>query len=208
MQIRFLCGLLALATLIAACGGGGSSTPATPTTSTPSTSPSASPATFGGGTQTVSMMSSGGTFTISPADATYSGTVTWGANSATNPFNFTVSWATYAQISGASLPSALPSSIGTALLYLAFNPSSAVTFTQTPALTVSTSGSFPGTSCGFATYTNNGGTGYAWSSMTTLGIAEVTPSGGSFSVPATTLPPPNTVDFAAATDQYVVTYCH
>ncbi len=72
---------------------------------------------------------------------------------------------------------------------------------------MTTSGSFPGTSCGFATYENNG-TGFAWSSMTTMGIAEVTPSGGSFSVPATTLTPPSSVDFTAGAYQYVATYCH
>ncbi len=155
----------------------------------------------------MSLTSSGGTFTVSPADATYSGGVTWGANNATSPFNFTLSWATYAQISGASIPPALPSSIGTALLYFELSSSATVTFTQTPGMTMTTSGSFPGTSCGFATYENNG-TGFTWSSMTTMGIAEVTPSGGSFSVPATTLPPPNSVDFAAGAYQYVATYCH
>ncbi len=208
---------MALAMLVAACGGGGSSSssgapptssPTTAPSTNPSTSPSSSPATFAGGTQTVSMTSSGGTFTITPADASYSGTLTLGANNATNPFNFTLSWATYAQISGGSIPSALPSSIGTALLYFDLNSALTVTFAQTPTLTVSTSGIFPGTSCGFATYENNGGTGYTWQSMTTMGIAEVTPSGGSFSVASTTLPPPNSVDFTAATDQYVAVYCH
>ena len=226
MRMPIVLGLFAAAVVAVGCGGGGSSTsppvaqPTNSATSTPSTNPSsspstnpsssptASPAVFTGGTQTVAFTSSGGTFTLAPADNGYSGTVAWGANNATSGFNFTMSWATLSQITGTFSPGALPASIGTALLYLDFNSTATISFTQTPAMTVSTTGSFPGTSCGFAVFSSQSGSTKTWNSMTSLGIAEVTPSGGSFTVNATTLPAPNTVDFTASTDQYVALYCH
>lgn len=187
-------------------------TPTPSATATPTPSATATPtpasAVFTGGTQTVSMPSSGGTFTISPADNTYSGSLTFGANNASSAFTFTASWATFSQITGTFVPGALTSSIGTALLYLDLKSAVTVSFTQTPGATVTTTGSFPGTSCGFAVYSNNTGTGKQWNSMTTLGLSEVTPSGGTFTIPAATLPPPNTVDFQGNTDQYIALYCH
>ena len=95
------------------------------------------------------------------------------------------------------------------MLYLDLNSSATVSFTQTPAVTVSTTGSFPGTNCGFAVYTSNNGSGTkVWTSMTALGVNEVSPSGGTYTVPSQTLPAPNTVDFTAAKDFYVALYCH
>lgn len=122
-----------------------------------------------------------------------------------------MSWATFAQITGTFAPGALPATMGSALLYLDFNSSSTVSFTQTPAVTVTTAGTFPGTRCDFAVYGQPGsGTGSqpAWFSGTAVGVSEVTPSGGTLSVPAGTLPPPNTVDFHANVDQYIALYCH
>lgn len=154
------------------------------------------------------MSPSGGTFTITPPDNTYSGTSVWGANNAGSSFNFTMSWATFSQITGTFAPGQLTASIGTALLYFDMKSAATVTFTQTPAITITTTGSFPGTACGFAPYSNNGGSGQQWNSMTTLGLSEVTPSGGTFTIPAATLTPPNTVDVQANADQYIAIYCH
>lgn len=156
------------------------------------------------------MSTSGGAFTVS-ADATYSGTITWGSNNAGSSFNFTTSWATYAEITGTFAPGPLTASIGTALLYLDMKPAVNVSFTQTPAITVTTSGSFPGSQCDFAVYGNPGSGGggtNSWFSATAVGVSEVAPSGNTFTVPATTLPPPNTVDFQANQDTYVALYCH
>lgn len=154
------------------------------------------------------MAPTGGTLTITPADNTYSGTVVWGANNSAGSFNFTMSWATFPQITGTFAPGPLSASIGTALLYFDMKSAATVTFTQTPTITVTTTGSFPGTMCGFAPYSNNGGSGQQWNSMTSLGMGEVTPSGGTFTIPAATLTPPNTVDTQANTDQYIAVYCH
>ncbi|HEY9179576.1 MAG TPA: hypothetical protein VIO32_02590, partial [Candidatus Baltobacteraceae bacterium] len=130
-------------------------TPTPGSTATPTPSSSSSPsssAVFNGGTQTQSFTSAGGSFSLSPADNTYTATVTFGSNNATAAFSFTMSWATFAQISGTFAPGALPSTIGTALVYLDFKPAVNVSFSQTPALTVTTTGTFPGTKCDFAVY--------------------------------------------------------
>jgi len=143
------------------------------------------------------------------ADNGYAATLTFGSNDATSNFNLTMSWATFTQITGTFTPGALPASIGTAVLYLDLVSATSVGFTATPGVTVSGS-SFPGTRCGFAFYGNAGsGTGGSpvWNSMTAVGLTEVTLSGGSFSVPAGTLPPPNKVQFDT-TDQYIALYCH
>jgi hypothetical protein len=213
--------------LLAACGGGGSgvtpsgggSTPtpapsasatATPTAS-PTSSSSSAPA-FTGGTQTKSLTSSGGTFSITTADAGYTASAAFGSNSATAAFNMTMSWATYPQITGTFAPGPLPTAtIGTALLYLDFHISTTVTFSQTPAVTVSTTGTFPGTKCGFAVYGNagSGGAGSpAWFSMMSVGLSEVSPSGTSFTVPAATLGGGGTVQFDPSPDTYIALYCH
>jgi hypothetical protein len=122
-----------------------------------------------------------------------------------------MAWATYAQINGTFAPGPLPASIGNALLYLDFTISSTVSFSQSPAVTVSTTGSFPGTKCGFAVYGQPGsgsGSAASWFSMTSVGIAEVSPSGGSFTVPAATLGGGATVKFDPSSDQYIALYCH
>jgi len=183
---------------------------ATPTPSGTATPTPSSAAAFNGGTQTISATSSGGTFTIAPADATYTGSATFGANDATGNFNFTLSWATFAQISGTFAPGALTSTIGTAVLYLDFKPSVNVTFNQTPSVTMTTTGSFPGTHCGFAVYGSpgsGGGSTQAWFSMTQVGLSEVTPSGNSFTIPAATLGGGGTVQFGTD-DTYIALYCH
>ena len=177
---------------------------------------------LGGGSQAVSFSSTGGTLTISPADNTYTGSVAFGANSASANYNTTVSWGTLAQSVGTFPPGPLPSSVGTALLYFDINESYVspvtvtnsgtfkVTFAQTPAVSATTTGSFPGTHCGWAIYANlGGGSGSAiWNSSTAVGIAEVTPSGNTFTVPASSLPPGSTVDFYAGKDSYFALYCH
>jgi hypothetical protein len=216
--------------VLAACGGGGGgvtpsgggSTPtpapsasatATPTpsaTATPTSSSSSAPA-FTGGTQTKSLTSSGGTFSITTADAGYTASATFGSNNATAAFNMTMSWATYPQITGTFAPGPLPTTIGTALLYLDFHVNTTVTFSQTPAVSVTTTGTFPGSKCGFAVYGNagSGGTGSpAWFSMTSIGISEVSPSGSSFTVPAATLGGGGTVQFDPSSDTYIALYCH
>ena len=178
--------------------------------SSPSSSPSpaASPAVFTGGTVTQSCPSSGCTLAMSAADNGYTASTAWGTNNASASFNFTMSWATFAQIQGTFNPGALPSTIGTALIYLDLRPATSVQFSQTPGISVSTSTSFPGSRCGFAVYSQFGSqTTPQWNSMTAFGISEVAPAGSSFNVSATTLPPPNTVDFSAS-DQYVALYCH
>lgn len=224
--LTFVC-----AAALAACGGGGgggatppgNSTPtpgatATPTpssTATPTPSGTATPtpsssAAFTGGTKTVSCAAAGCSIGMPSADNGYTATLTFGASNATSNFNLTMSWATFTQITGTFSPGALPTSIGTAVLYLDLVSASTASFTATPGVTVSGS-SFPGTKCGFAFYGVAGsGTGGSpvWNSMTSVGLTEVTPSGGSFTVPAGSLPPPDTVQFDAGTDQYIALYCH
>lgn len=227
----------ASAAALAACGGGGgggltpSSNPtpkatATPTpssTATPTPSSTATPtpsgtatptpssaAVFTGGTKTVSCAAAGCSAGMPSADNGYTATLTFGSNNATSNFNLTMSWATFAQITGTFTPGALPASIGTAVIYLDLVSASTVAFTATPGVTVSGS-SFPGTKCGFAFYGVAGsGTGGSpvWNSMTAVGLTEVAPSGGSFTVPAGALPPPNNVQFDAGKDQYIALYCH
>jgi hypothetical protein len=176
---------------------------------------------LGGGSQTVSFTPNGGTLAFSPADNTYSGTVSFGLNSASEGANYnaTLSWGTLAQAT-AFPPGALPGSIGTALLYVDVNesyvypstPSSSGTFqilyAQTPAVTVNTTGSFPGTHCGWAIWATFNGTTNSWNSMTAAGLSEVTPSGNSYTVPAATLGQGQQVKFAAGKDQYLALYCH
>lgn len=145
------------------------------------------------------------------ADAGYTLSATFGSNNATSAFNFTMSWATFSQITGTFAPGALPTTIGTALLYLDFHTPIDVSFTQTPAVSVTTTGSFPGTHCDFAVYGQPGSGGSnapSWFSGTQVGVAEVTVSGTSFTIPAVTLPPPSTVDFRASSEQYIAVYCH
>ena len=226
------------AAALAACGGGGgggltpsgNSTPtpsatatptpkatATPTpasTATPTPSGTATPtpsssSAFTGGTKTVSCAAAGCSIGMPSADNGYTATLTFGANNATSNFNLTMSWAKFSEITGTFAPGALPTSIGTAVLYLDLVSASSVSFTATPAVSVS-GASFPGTSCGFAFYGVAGsGTGGSptWNGMTAIGLSEVTPSGGSFTVPSTTLPPGNTVQFDTS-DQYIALYCH
>lgn len=146
---------------------------------------------------------------MSAADGGYTASMTWGTNNATAAFNLTMSWATFAQIQGTFAPGALPSSIGTPVMYLDINPATTVSFSQTPGVSVTTSTTFPGTSCGFAAYTKFGSqTASQWNSMTAFGISEVAPSGSTFTVSPATLPPPNTVDLKGASDLYVALYCH
>lgn len=175
---------------------------------------------LGGGSQTVSFAPGGGTLTISPADNTYTGSIAFGANSAGANYNTTLSWGTLAQSVGTFPPGPLPGSIGTALLYFDINESYVspvtvtssgtfrITFTQTPAVSATTTGSFPGTHCSWAIYAALGSGSAVWNSSTAVGIAEVTPSGNTFTVPATTLPPGNTVDLFAGRDNYFALYCH
>ncbi len=133
-------------------------------------------------------------------------------DSASN-FSFTTDWSAAGslnaptQVSG-TFPTNLPTGIGTALLYFDINnPGPTVTFNQTPAITVTTTGSFPGNACGFAVYSNNGGSGLTWTGMTNFGIAEVAPSGNSFTVAAHALPTGNNVQFSTG-DQLIAVYCH
>jgi hypothetical protein len=177
---------------------------------------------LGGGSERISFTSSGGTLTISPADNTYTGSIVFGSNTARANYNTTLSWGTLAEAVGTFPPGALPSSIGTALLYIDVNESYVypetvsssgtfkTTFTQTPAVSVTTTGSFPGTHCSWAIYAVVGGGGGAatWNSSTAVGIAEVTPSGNTYTVPAASLPPGSTVDFYAGKDNYFALYCH
>jgi hypothetical protein len=86
-----------------------------------------------------------------------------------------------------------------------------VNFSATPAVSVTTTSSYPGTKCGFAFYGVAGsGTGGSptWNAMTAVGISEVSPSANSISVPAAALPSPNKVQFDANTDQFIALYCH
>jgi hypothetical protein len=186
-------------------------TPAGTATPTPAGTSTPAAAVFTGGTQTQSFTSSGGTFTMSAADNGYTASATFGSNNATSAFNFTMAWATFAQITGTFTPGALPTTIGTALLYLDFKSAATVDFTTTPAVTVTTTGSFPGTKCGFAVYgvpgSGTGGTA-SWFSQTQVGIAEVSPAGNSFTVPAASLGAGNNVQFDAGSDQYITVYCH
>lgn len=184
-------------------------TPNVTSTPSPTSTPSLAPVVFTGGTQTVTFTPTGGTFTVSPADDTYSGTSVFGSNNASGGFNFTLSWASYSQITGQFSPGPLPSTIGTALLYFDFNSSISVSYSQAPAVTANTTGSFPGTKCGWAIYGQYGfESAPQWNSMTAFGISEVTPSNGSFTVFASSLPYGQTANFAANTDQYIATYCH
>lgn len=219
--------------LLAACGGGGggitpssSTTPtpapsasatATPTpasTATPTPAGTATPtpaaAVFSGGSKTVTFTSSGGSFSLSPADNTYTATVAFGSNNATAPFSFTMSWASpYSQITGTFAPGPLPATIGSALFYLDFKPAVSVGFNQTPAFTVTTTGTFPGTKCDFAVYGtpgSGGGGTQSWFSGSAVGVAEVSPSGSTFTVAAQTLVGA-TVDFGT-NDTYIAAYCH
>lgn len=146
---------------------------------------------------------------VSPADNTYTSSLAFGSNGATAPFTFTMSWASGpSQITGTGF-TLLPASIGTAILYLDFNPSVTVTFTQTPAVTATTTGTFPGTKCDWAVFSKIGSQTQAqWNSAASLGFAEVTPSGNSFTIPAGTLPGSNTVQFQGGTDFYFAEYCH
>jgi hypothetical protein len=176
--------------------------------STPATSTSVL---TGGGTSANVTPTGAQPMSIAPADNTYTGTVTFGSNDATSSSYMTMAWGTFSQISGTFRPGALPSSIGTALIYLDVvssyvYPSYDLKFSQTPAVTMTTTGSFPGTRCGYAIYTSNGSNPPQWASMTNLGINEVTPSGNSFTVPAATIS--GSVDFYAARDAYVAPYCH
>jgi hypothetical protein len=101
--------------------------------------------------------------------------------------------------------------MGTALLYLDFKSAVTVNFPNTPAVSMTTTGSFPGTHCDFAVYgqPGSGGTGSpAWFSGTQVGIAEVTPSGNTLTVPSQSLGAGNTVKFDANSDQYIAVYCH
>ena len=225
--------------LLAACGGGGGITPsstptpapsasatATPTpssTATPTPSSTATPtpsgtatptpsskAVFTGGSKTVSCATTGCSVGMTAADNGYTASLTFGSNNASASFNLTMSWATFSQITGTFTPGALPTSIGTAIIYLDLVTASTTSFSATPGVTVSGS-SFPGTQCGFAFYGVAGsGTGGSpqWNSMKAIGLSEVAPSGGSFTVPQGTLPPGNTVQFDAGTDQYIALYCH
>ena len=177
--------------------------------STPATSTSVL---TGGGTSGNVASSGSEAMSISPADATYTGTVTFGSNDGTSSSYMTMAWGTFSQITGTFRPGALPSSIGTALIYLDIvssytYPSYDLKFSQTPAVTMTTTGSFPGTHCGYAIYASAGGGTSQWASMTNLGINEVTPSGNSFTVPAAT-PNSGTADFFAGKDTYVAPYCH
>lgn len=218
--------------LLAACGGGStggvtpsssttptpvptSSATATPTpsstaTPTPSGTATPAPAVFTGGSSTQTFTSSGGSFSLSPADNTYTATATFGSNNATASFSFTMSWASpYSQITGTFAPGQLPATIGTALFYLDFRPAVNVGFNQTPALTVNTTGTFPGTKCDFAVYGSPGSGGggtQSWFSGTAVGVAEVSPSGTTFTIAAQTLVG-STVDFGT-NDTYIAAYCH
>lgn len=145
------------------------------------------------------------------ADGGYTVTATFGANDATAGFSTAMYWATFNQITPPFAPGALPSTIGTAFIYLDFVANTTVNFTATPALQVTTTGSFSGSHCGFAFYGNTGGgTGGTptWNSMTAVGLSEVTPTGTTLSIPAGSLPPGNTVKFSANTDQFIALYCH
>lgn len=170
----------------------------------------ASPFVFGGGSESQTVPSTGATFAI-PASGTYNGmsaTIMWGSNNASAPFGYTVQWASGSDVPPAPFVS-LPNTIGTAVVYLDWQSASTtkVSFTQTPDITAK-SASFPGTSCGFAFWGNTGNGPPTWTSMTSLGFTEVTPSGGSFHIPATALPPGNSVDVHRGEDLYIALYCH
>lgn len=175
---------------------------------------------FGGGSETQTFTSSGGTFAF-PQTGTYdqygiNGSVTWGANNTTSSFPFQLSWGF-----GSDLPAPftfLPSSIGSALIYFDFLPLTSTTahvdFTATPAMTISSTVTMPGTKCGFAFFNNAAGGGFSegWNSMTGAGVPEVTPtasgSGSTFTIPSQSLPPGQTIDESAGQDAYFALYCH
>ena len=170
----------------------------------------ASPFVFGGGNESQTVSSTGSTFTI-PASGTYNGmsaTIIWGASNATAPFGYRVQWA-----SGADVPAspfvALPGSIGTPMLYMAWQSSNStkVAFNDTPDISIDST-SFPGTSCGFAFWGSLGSGTPTWNSMTAVGFSEVAPSGGTLHIPAQALPPGNQVEVNRGEDLYIALYCH
>lgn len=166
---------------------------------------------FGGGTVTQTFTPTGGSVTM-PASGNYdniSTTLQWGSNSASSNFNFTASWAL-----GSDLPAtfiALPSSIGTPVMYMQWTTDASVkvTFTDTPAVTVTTTASFPGTKCGFAFYGNGpAASAYQWTSMTMVGLSEVTPSGNTFTIPSQPLSSGNSVEVSPGENLRIALYCH
>ncbi|HEY9179609.1 MAG TPA: hypothetical protein VIO32_02755, partial [Candidatus Baltobacteraceae bacterium] len=64
--------------------------------------------------------------------------------------------------------------------------------------------------CGFAVYGNPGSGGGgtpSWFSTTAVGVAEVSPSGNTVTIPAATLSGGATVNLGA-NDTYIALYCH
>lgn len=161
-----------------------------------------------GGKTSLSFTASGGTLSF-PSYNGVSGSFQWGSNNSTSSFPVTMNWGV-----GSDLPSTftpLPGSIGTPLIYVDTVPGSTgkVTFTQTPGVTVTTSSTFPGTKCGFAFFSNmSGGSTYSWTSMTGVGLSEVSPSGNTFTIPPGTLGAGQTVDLNRGQDQFIALYCH
>lgn len=203
-----------IAALAAGCGGGAGTPSVNPNPSSspssnpsPSSSPSGSTPQFEGGTLSKNMGSSGATYTMPSSDAGYTASVTFGANNATSPSSFSMSWASgLSQITGTFAPGAVPASIGTALLYFDFNASAAVTFNQTPAIHVTSNNAFPGSNCGFAVYMNGNSNTLAWNAMTAIGLSEASPSGNAFSIAAQTLSQ-GQVQFQPG-HTYIALYCH
>lgn len=174
---------------------------------------------FGGGPSVTTLPTAGGAvpFPSSGTYGGYNGSVTWPAASNVNiapPPNYTLttSWAT----GSGDVPSsftALPSSIGTPLLYLDFRyappayPSQqySIQFANSPAVTMTGSSALPGSQCGFALWSQVT-TGWKWLGIASLGGAEVAPSGTTFTVPSATFTNPLTL--IPGQDIYMALYCH
>lgn len=163
-----------------------------------------------GGKVTQTFTASGGTLSF-PSYNGVSGSFQWGSNNAASSFPVTMNWGVGSDLPSSFVP--LPSSIGTALIYVDTVSGSTgnVTFTQTPSVSVTTSSTFPGTKCGFAFFANGSGSGsstYSWTSMTAVGLSEVSPSGNTFTIPHGTLGGGQTPELDRGRDQFIALYCH
>lgn len=143
--------------------------------------------------------SSGGTITLAPyANDTGGGSVSFHA-----PNGSTTITVADAVNNGDITPTGFPadSAGGTVFVYIKLSASADATFPDTPQMTW-TASTFPGTSCYFDGYVNNGGA-YAWQHI----VGPVTPSGGTVTFPYTVLSAGQTVDFKAASPFYGAVSC-
>lgn len=185
---------------------------ATPTPSAaPSTSPTPTPVPTGTATPVPAFAFTGASATtasvtpptppgplVVPATGgygTYNAQVTiqFGAETTTSPFTMTLALgSTAADISPAGSFPFYTGSAATPLFYMLFTPSAAVSFAQTPVITVTASSFASSNLCSLFIYANgNGGGAYSWVQVPG---AQANVSGSSVTIPAAPPPPGFTID--------------